>query len=156
MTPYDEYQKLLRERLERIQKRRAEYVALQQLPPSIRTSARHSQAYLERIASAEWRELKDRLTRERGGKCERCGRPDVVLELHHKHYHSIGRERDEDLSLLCGLCHQTADAERVEATRFSRGRDTYATKKYGDDSRFWPDNIDEEFDSWRERKREEW
>lgn len=154
MISYEEYQELLRQRLERIRKAHEEY---KQPSRPLRTAAgRYTQAYLNRIDSVEWKELKERLMREREGKCERCRRTNVVLELHHIHYETVGYERDTDLSLLCEICHRAADAERAERTRFDRGVNTYATKKYGDDYRAWPEDIDEEFDSWRERKRSEW
>jgi len=40
-------------------------------------------------------------------KCESCGdlfsRSD--MEIHHKHYKSVGRERPDDVAVLCGGCH---------------------------------------------------
>ena len=83
------------------------------------------------------------------------------LELHHKTYERLGRERIDDLELLCSSCHKEADRERASkwaarssAVLFNAGLNTYATKKYGGD---WhldldPDLVAEEFSNWVESK----
>jgi hypothetical protein len=43
-------------------------------------------------------------TRANGG-CEQCTVNDVPLEFHHLHYNTQGRERPQDLELLCRSCH---------------------------------------------------
>ena len=66
-----------------------------------------------RIRSKEWRELKQRLLRERGARCQRCGDDDPPsLVLHHNTYERLGHERDDDLELVCGKCHPSADLQR--------------------------------------------
>ena len=63
--------------------------------------------YQEHLASPDWIILRARLLRERGNKCQDCGkiRP---LTLHHITYARVTRERDEDLRFLCNKCHRTA------------------------------------------------
>jgi len=72
--------------------------------------------YKRHIGSKQWRATKQRLLLERGGCCERCGR-EPPLMLHHKTYERLGRERDEDLELVCDACHPIADAQRAVQSR---------------------------------------
>ncbi len=61
------------------------------------------------IRSAAWRECPAR--REElalsGGRCRLCGRgaPEVRIEVHHRDYRRLGRERKADLCTLCRECH---------------------------------------------------
>jgi hypothetical protein len=96
----------------------------------------------------------------RGKKCERC--PSTCdLELHHLTYERFGREQPSDLQILCPVCHDRADQERMEAsetvfqddcetTRYAR--ETYLEKVYGGFRASW---MDEEFDAWLEKKCED-
>jgi hypothetical protein len=73
----------------------------------------HTPEYKARIASAEWQTMRtDRVARSYG-RCERCRRylPNS-LELHHRHYDTLGHESHDDLDLLCPDCHELADEER--------------------------------------------
>jgi hypothetical protein len=69
--------------------------------------------YLRYLKSGHWRRLRLRLRARAGDRCEACGaRRDpmagVVLECHHKTYERLGRERDEDMAVLCQSCHSLA------------------------------------------------
>ena len=116
----------------------------------------HSQKYREVINSAAWKLRRQRMFAEAGG-CERCFLMTEQLELHHKHYDTLGHEQDEDLEVLCKACHKQADAEReisVEVDRYYAQVDGWATKVHGED---WGsckcfDEVSEEFDEWLERK----
>lgn len=70
--------------------------------------ARWWQQYHAYIESPRWKKTKERIMRERGVSCERCGVSGSVVkvQLHHVSYANMGHERDEDLKLLCGPCHQ--------------------------------------------------
>jgi hypothetical protein len=120
--------------------------------------------YEERINSEEWISLKRRLIRLRGQTCERCGHV-APLDLHHRTYERLGEEADDDLQLVCRSCHLFADAEReaeghersmraLDQSRFDRGLNTYATKKYGEDWEYTQDpcEVEEEFADWLERR----
>lgn len=74
----------------------------------------HSAEYKETIKSAKWRALKRQKERMTGGICERCEWPFGGLELHHKHYDTLGHERPWDVELLCKRCHREADQERLD------------------------------------------
>lgn len=56
------------------------------------------------LESKRWKELRRRRIREVGGKCERCG-ASGVLELHHRHYQTLGEERPSDVEVVCRRCH---------------------------------------------------
>lgn len=70
--------------------------------------------YLDYIASAQWKRIRDAKIAEVGGVCERCGisRFSERLEVHHLHYKTFKKERLEDLQVLCHKCHEFADIER--------------------------------------------
>jgi len=75
----------------------------------------NSKSYKEKIEeygdfldSEEWKSIRNKLIDERGLVCEKCYKECKKYELyvHHKNYdHEFGTERDEDLILLCGNCH---------------------------------------------------
>lgn len=118
----------------------------------------HSQLYLRVINSARWRALKQRVIKRRGRRCQRCHADDVPIELHHKTYARLGRERAADVELLCLACHEIADKQRAAdtVTRVYFARvNGWARKKYGDD---WAQHHDvntvaEEFDRWLAKKK---
>jgi hypothetical protein len=53
-----------------------------------------------------------------GHRCERCG-AQTPLQLHHRHYATLGRESLRDIEMLCDPCH-LRETERQRALR--RGR----------------------------------
>jgi|688.fasta_scaffold252563_3 hypothetical protein len=76
------------------------------------------QRYIAHLASPYWAELKRKVTARRGNKCERCGKSGCGLDLHHKHYRTLGRERQKDVMLLCRAdCHRQADKQRATEGR---------------------------------------
>lgn len=70
------------------------------------------QRYAEHLRSDYWRQLKQKVAKRRGHKCERCKSSDKPLDLHHEHYKNFGKERQKDVLLLCRECHHEKDAER--------------------------------------------
>jgi len=84
---------------------------------------RHTREYLERICSPAWEQVRSERIAKARGRCERCRRyRPGRLQLHHKHYRTLGRERHEDLELLCVTCHVDADRERQGRVRRERER----------------------------------
>ena len=53
-----------------------------------------------------WQQLKAKHHCAAYGTCETCGIKNVQLQLHHRHYKTIGVEAISDLELLCINCHQ--------------------------------------------------
>jgi 5-methylcytosine-specific restriction endonuclease McrA len=113
------------------------------------------------INSAQWRNISALMKRIAGNKCGHCGRNSSKLEVHHLTYERFGRERMNDLVVLCESCHEIADKKRV-SEREQRGRrkrdnaayDTYMTKKYGEGFDSYYHGY-EEFSEWLEQKNEE-
>jgi 5-methylcytosine-specific restriction endonuclease McrA len=82
--------------------------------------------YNQRVSSAQWKTLKRKVIEQRGNQCQRCGRANASLELHHVHYRSLGGEQPEDVELLCRECHTRADEARA-----AKGRPTYDEPEEG-------------------------
>lgn len=100
----------------------------------------HTDEYVAYLASDEWAAVRRAALDRAGHRCEsvhvlhrvmreegdtawtedhatRC--PNVAgLEVHHKHYRSLGAEAWGDLEALCPDCHEAADRRR----RAARGR----------------------------------
>lgn len=69
-----------------------------------------SPRYRAYIASPKWAWKRWAKLQQVGGKCEMCGTRDE-LEVHHKTYERFGRERGEDLQVLCAICHDIYHGE---------------------------------------------
>ena len=117
--------------------------------------------YEARLADPSWTELRKRLIRERGRKCECCEKPGNPLQAHHLHYQTLWFEADRDLQLLCPPCHIEADLDRAQRGRERAARalydarlDGWAQKKYGDcwGCEYDLNEIENEFDLWLEEK----
>jgi len=72
--------------------------------------------------SLAWRAFRDYMLRVVCGECEHCGMSELesmllVLDVHHLHYRTLGRERPEDVLVLCRRCHEEADRERLGLAR---------------------------------------
>jgi 5-methylcytosine-specific restriction endonuclease McrA len=62
--------------------------------------------YAEYLETDHWQATRRRALRYYGYKCHRC-LASSQLEVHHKHYNSIGQESHRyDLEVLCRDCHQ--------------------------------------------------
>lgn len=64
----------------------------------------NKERYYKYISSLDWNKLRQRLIKERGDKCEKCGSTEF-LQVHHKTYRNVYKEKDEDLQVLCRRCH---------------------------------------------------
>lgn len=124
-------------------------------------TGRHSQEYLAYIASPEWSVKRRNAIGRAFNRCARCGQQFHIenLEVHHLDYERLGRERDEDLMVVCKSCHPFEDEKRAQRTRSRkefRRVDGWARKKYGEDWEDWKnyDDVEEEFYEWLERKEE--
>lgn len=72
------------------------------------------------------------------------------FELHHKTYERLGRERDDDLEVLCKPCHERADEQRCAKALYDARLNGWATKVYGDDWEWNEDKseVEQDFDDW--------
>lgn len=71
-----------------------------------------SKKYKDYIQSEAWQKKSAKKLKMSGYKCERCGVQNCVLQVHHKDYHHLGRERFKDLKVLCVPCHRFEDEQR--------------------------------------------
>ena len=69
--------------------------------------------YEEYIISPEWKYRRIRALWLAGWRCESCGDDfEPGLHVHHLTYRNMGNELDNDLQVLCRVCHRAADEER--------------------------------------------
>ncbi len=55
----------------------------------------------------EWETIKDRILKRDHYQCQLCldGIPNTILDIHHKTYKDLFKEKDEQLVTLCQSCH---------------------------------------------------
>jgi len=114
-----------------------------------------SDEYNRVLNSVEWKIRRHRMIAAAGG-CERCYLITRKLELHHKHYDSLGNESDDDIEVLCAACHREADREREQLTELNHRYaqvDGWARKVHGGSWQRWKSygEAEDEFDEWLER-----
>jgi 5-methylcytosine-specific restriction endonuclease McrA len=83
-------------------------------------SARARRIHQRNQQTKRYRELRTAALAAAGYRCERCG-CEGLLELHHKHYATLGAESLADVQMLCRACHQS-ETERQRALRRARWR----------------------------------
>lgn len=64
--------------------------------------------YTAHLTSREWAVMRRWKIEEAGYRCQLCnaGGKGVELNAHHRTYERLGRERREDLIVLCNECHE--------------------------------------------------
>lgn len=69
--------------------------------------------YQEYIQSEEWLLKADRAKRAAAHRCQICNRheDEVILDAHHRTYDRLGKEMDEDITVLCRDCHDLYSRE---------------------------------------------
>lgn len=76
--------------------------------------------YHEYIRSGKWNRKRRKAIKAAGGRCSICGCADR-LEVHHKHYRTLGRESLVDLLVVCQECHRNEhEADGKAMDRFTR------------------------------------
>lgn len=74
------------------------------------------------IHSAEWKAIRLNLFSIRGKKCERCNST-IRIHVHHKTYKRFGgREKPEDLEVLCASCHAKEHPQKPKTSKKKKGR----------------------------------
>ena len=63
------------------------------------------------LRSAHWKRTAKAARRRAGGRCERCGMRGR-LDVHHRSYARLWRERPGDLEALCRRCHRLEHKEK--------------------------------------------
>lgn len=74
--------------------------------------------YSEYLKSPEWKAKRQRLYRDRNGRCQDCGKKlKSKYHAHHSTYARVGNEDLGDLVLLCERCHQERHPDKKIARR---------------------------------------
>lgn len=70
--------------------------------------------YDEYIQSPAWKRRADAAKERAGYRCQVCNRhkSTVILDAHHRTYERLGRERDEDITVLCRECHEMYETDK--------------------------------------------
>jgi 5-methylcytosine-specific restriction endonuclease McrA len=63
-----------------------------------------SSQYLTYIHSSAWKVRRERALSRAGFRCQVCGARSR-LQVHHVTYANLGHEADEDLTVMCWVCH---------------------------------------------------
>ena len=86
--------------------------------------------YLEYLDSPEWWAIRRTAMRRAQWKCEqqKPGEPrhDGPLELHHRHYRTLGCEGLDDVEVLCAACHR---AKRIPRNLRKRAIESYGQQR---------------------------
>lgn len=82
--------------------------------------AHAKQRHLANQQTGAYRELRTSRLRMAGNRCEECG-ANHALQLHHRHYNTLGREKIDDVVILCDQCHERETC-RLAALRRARWR----------------------------------
>jgi len=70
---------------------------------------RDSAEHRRYMRSKQWRARRDTAIMRAGYRCCVCGRVHMdtrKLQVHHKTYDRLGKERAEDLMVMCRRCHR--------------------------------------------------
>ena len=95
--------------------------------------------YVTYLTTPEWWSLRRLAMRRAQFQCERQApgeaRHEGALELHHKHYRTLGCETLDDVEVLCAACHR---AELVPRNRRKRQLEQYGQRRLFDR---WNDDV---------------
>lgn len=94
-------------------------------------STRAKREHVRNQQTKRYSELRNAALATAGYRCERCGHKGG-LELHHKHYATLGNERLTDVEMLCRTCHER-ETQRQQAYRRARwkGRSSRRVTAWG-------------------------
>ncbi len=69
--------------------------------------------YQTHLRSQAWSAIRAQAVIRAGGRCQGCGRRDLRLDGHHIDYKTLGRERVEDITVLCRDCHGAIESVKT-------------------------------------------
>lgn len=119
--------------------------------------------YAEHLASAKWMAVREGALKRAGYKCQKCGvsKWSAKLEVHHLHYETFGKERPQDLLVVCLKCHAAEDEKREQRTERRQAQklhdarlEGWASKVFGEEWRETEDEeyVEERFNDWLDRQ----
>lgn len=98
--------------------------------------------YLDYLESPEWFAVRRAAMRRAQFRCERQKpgelRHEGPLDVHHKHYDSLGHETLDDVEVLCRRCHHD---EHIPCNRRKRMLEAYGQQRLPGFAR-WGDDDD--------------
>lgn len=71
-----------------------------------------------------WKSKRNLKLRSQNYRCEICGKK--ATQVHHKHYKTLGREKNADLVAICRQCHETHHECLVQCDRHLRSIENQA------------------------------
>jgi len=90
------------------EERETKIIQAQEEKAKIKSKFLHEMPYDEFLRTTYWKKFAKERMREVGYKCTKCGRSDLVLNVHHLTYERRGYERVSDVEVLCKACHLEA------------------------------------------------
>ena len=63
-------------------------------------------SYKEYLKTYDWNEARKNALNKSKYKCQLCGKKNIKLNVHHNTYENLGKEKEEDLIVLCDKCHE--------------------------------------------------
>ena len=72
--------------------------------------------YRDYLKTRHWKEKRKSVYERFNGVCCRCGEQFSLTEMqvHHKTYHNLGNEKDQDLILYCRRCHSIVEQHKTK------------------------------------------
>lgn len=67
--------------------------------------------YEDYLESPHWKATKSERLKLSNYCCDVCGDDEIQLQVHHKHYETLGHEDMDDLATLCPYCHKDVHVE---------------------------------------------
>src|SRR5437667_2188065 len=80
-------------------------------------------SYEEYLLTPEWQHTRKRALKQAGYRCQMCHGEHIHLDVHHRTDENLGREKPEDLIVLCESCYarlQPSEPEEVPAISFGQ------------------------------------
>lgn len=84
--------------------------------------------YAYYLRSLAWKERRAMALSHYGYQCGKCGQQANRLEVHHRHYKTVGNESVADLQVLCQPCHHDTHATKLQRPKVDE-RKKHANKK---------------------------
>ena len=74
-------------------------------PPLFNYNYMNRDKYISYLKSDKWKSIKRMMLIIKDNKCENC-KSETALEIHHKTYKRLYKEKYKDLQVLCKICHK--------------------------------------------------
>ncbi len=87
--------------------RRAEQESLKREQEERRLHELRAMPYKEYLQTPHWKRRREDKLRAVSRRCQLCYSSSGTLDVHHRTYERLGKELDEDLTVLCRECHST-------------------------------------------------